>query len=148
MESDEDPIHSSEDESEASAPPKKRAKVIPGSRVANRVRNPSAKKKQAGKFDFASMSQLQSDCLPIEDETVKALEKQLTNSKKAGSKKDQEIARLKAQLEDRADERRARFPNGSPKHSDVESEDEIGGNTADSVIFHSQCFVQSQLRLS
>ena len=68
-----------------------------------------------------------------DDIVMSALEKQLQKSKKASSKKDQEIAQLKAQLEDRADERRARFPNGSPANSDVESEDEIGANAADSV---------------
>ena len=64
---------------------------------------------------------------------MNTLEKQLAHSKKAGSKKDQEIARLKAQLEDREGERRTHFPNGSPGNSDVESEDEVGGNAADSV---------------
>ena len=62
------------------------------------------------------------------------LEKQLEKSKKDRLKKDREIAQLKAQLEDRVDERRARFPNGTPDNSDVESEDDPSGNAADSVI--------------
>jgi len=71
-----------------------------------------------------------------------ALEKRLARIEKAASKKDQEIAQLKAELEDREENRRARFPNGSPGNSDVESEDDIGGNAADSVnisftLFHS-----------
>ena len=61
------------------------------------------------------------------------LEKQLAKSKKDSSKKDREIAQLRAQLEDRTEERRTRFPNGTPKNSDVESEDDPSGNAADSV---------------
>lgn len=62
-----------------------------------------------------------------------ALEKRLAQFEKATSKKDQEIARLRAELEDRVDARRERFPNGSPGNSDVESEDNAGGTAADSV---------------
>jgi len=62
-----------------------------------------------------------------------ALEKRLAQIEKATSKKDQEITRLKAELEDHGEDRRARFPNGSPGNSNIESEDDIGGNAADSV---------------
>ena len=62
-----------------------------------------------------------------------AILKQLEKTKKANSKKDQEIALLKAQLEDHEDEQQAWFPNGPPLNSDIESEDDIRGNAADSV---------------
>lgn len=76
-----------------------------------------------------------------------ALEKRLARIEKAASKKDQEIARLKAELEDRGENRRERFPNGSPGNSDIESEDEIGGNAADSVnISFTLFYLNSQLR--
>ena len=71
--------------------------------------------------------------LPPEDTALTTVSKQLEKSKKANSKKDQEIALLRAQLEDREDQQRARFPNGPPLNSDIESEDDIRGNAADLV---------------
>lgn len=126
--------HSSDEDTDA-ARPAKRAKVATRTNPP-RTRNPTTKKKQTGESN--SMLTLlpderQNTHPPTDNNAIDALEKRLARFEKAASKKDQEIARLKAELEDRGENRRERFPNGSPGNSDVESEDDIGGNAADSV---------------